>query len=143
MTPAIRLATGDDAAALSQLLAESDNSFDVAAELSRSYARLWVACDVTGPALGLLLSWEVADEVHVLDLVVASSHRRRGIGRALLEFVLERSVQQMARLVLLEVRRGNAAAQGLYRAAGFVENGERKSYYSDGEDALLFQRELT
>ena len=38
----------------------------------------------------------------------------------------------------LEVRRSNAAAQGLYRKLGFVDVGWRKRYYEDnGEDALL------
>src|SRR5687768_15728706 len=49
-----------------------------------------------------------------------------------------------ARLVLLEVRRSNAAAIALYRALGFEEAGVRRGYYSDdGEDALEFRLELT
>ena len=40
----------------------------------------------------------------------------------------------------LEVARGNEAALALYRAAGFREEGVRRSYYGPGEDALILWR---
>ena len=42
--------------------------------------------------------------------------------------------------VLLEVRAGNPAARGFYRAQGFREVGRRPAYYTDGEDAVLLSR---
>jgi ribosomal-protein-alanine N-acetyltransferase len=38
---------------------------------------------------------------------------------------------------VLEVRVGNVPARALYSGLGFAEAGMRKSYYSDGEDALI------
>ena len=43
---------------------------------------------------------------------------------------------------MLEVRAGNVAAQQLYGAAGFMQDGRRPRYYPDGEDALLLRRPL-
>jgi len=127
--------------AVQALAAEAASPFDVSSEIERSFARLWVASD--GPRIdGFLLAWDVADEVHLLDLVVAEGARRKGIGFALVSTLLEHARGRRARLVLLEVRRSNEAAQALYRRAGFVNQGERPAYYADGEDAVLMQMAL-
>ena len=140
----VRLAALSDAPRISEILADSDSHFDPVAELSRSYAKLWVvAAAESGPADGVLLSWEVADEVQIIDVAVASAARRKGCGRALLHAVIARAQRTSARLLLLEVRRDNFAAQQLYRSCGFAETGERKAYYADGADALLFELRLS
>ena len=45
--------------------------------------------------------------------------------------------------MLLEVGAGNAAALGLYAAAGFVEIDRRPRYYRDGADAVVLRLPLT
>ncbi len=127
--------------AVQALAAEAASPFDVAAELARTFARIWVAG--AGERVdGFLLAWDVADEVHLLDLVVARPARRAGVGFGLVEALLTHARGRGARLVLLEVRRSNAAAQALYRKAGFATDGERPAYYADGEDAILMQKTL-
>jgi len=143
MTATVTRARPEEAAAVQRLAAHADSPFDAERELERPYARLWVvragdAADVSG----FLLSWEVADEVHVIDVVVLHDQRRRGFGRALLQAVLARAREMDARLVLLEVRRSNTAAIGLYTSLGFERSGERLAYYADGEDAWLMQLAL-
>ncbi|HLV66813.1 MAG TPA: GNAT family N-acetyltransferase [Polyangiaceae bacterium] len=124
------------------LAAREGSAFDPAAEVERHFARLWVARgEATHEVLGFLLAWDVADEVHLLDLVVAPQARRRGLGKRLLGALLEHAATSRARRVLLEVRRGNTPALALYEAAGFEHVGERSGYYADGEDALLMTRE--
>ncbi|RQW76978.1 MAG: ribosomal-protein-alanine N-acetyltransferase, partial [Geobacter sp.] len=44
-----------------------------------------------------------------------------------------------ASFVSLEVRFSNITAISLYRSLGFTETGRRKSYYENGEDALLME----
>lgn len=124
--------------AVQALASEAASPFDVGAELSRAFARIWVA-GVDGRVVGFLLAWDVADEVHLLDLVVERAARRTGLGFALVEALLAHARERGARLVLLEVRRSNDAAQALYRKAGFVRDGERPAYYADGEDAILMR----
>jgi [ribosomal protein S18]-alanine N-acetyltransferase len=83
----------------------------------------------------------VADELHILDFVVAAERRRQGLGRWLLGFVLERAARRGAERAFLEVRRSNEAALGLYRALGFRMLAERRDYYRDpGEDALVLEK---
>lgn len=139
----VALATPDDAPAIQRLLGEVASPFEVAVELQRSYARLLVARrGERGRVLAFLLAWHVADEAHLIDVVVAPEERRGGIGRALLASLLREARARAARVVLLEVRKSNTPAIALYRGAGFVEVGERPRYYSDGEDALLMRLEL-
>lgn len=141
--PDVRLASEHDAAAIAELVATSSTPFDVQAELARRYARLWVArATPHEPIAGVALTWEVADEVHLIDVLVAAHARRRGFGKALLSAVLARAREASFRVVLLEVRRDNAPAQNLYAGLGFEVVGEREKYYSDGEDAILMRREL-
>jgi ribosomal-protein-alanine N-acetyltransferase len=133
--------TENELAVLKELIELGASGFDVNTELGRSYAGLWVARS-DARTVGFLLAWDVADEVHLLDVVVVEDARRRGHGRALVEGLLAHARARNARLVLLEVRRGNCAARQLYERLGFSRSGERLGYYSDGEDAVLMQLEV-
>jgi ribosomal-protein-alanine N-acetyltransferase len=88
--------------------------------------------------LGLAIFWIVQDEVHVLNVATAPEHRRRGVGRAVMEEVLARGRARRCALATLEVRRSNEAAIGLYKSLGFRPVGVRPNYYVDeGEDAIV------
>ncbi|MBW3562081.1 MAG: GNAT family N-acetyltransferase [Actinobacteria bacterium] len=81
-------------------------------------------------------------EVHITTLVVAPTHRRRGIAPFLLTALLRRAVERGAVAATLEVRAGNQAARRLYRRFGFAPVGVRRDYYPDGpagdsEDAII------
>jgi ribosomal-protein-alanine N-acetyltransferase len=116
--------------------------FDIGAELERPYALAWVARE-DADVIGFLLGWQVADELHVLDVVVAERARRRGVGRALVDAAMNDAVARSLRVALLEVRRANVAARTLYRAAGFVAVRLRPGYYDDPvDDAVEMAREL-
>jgi ribosomal-protein-alanine N-acetyltransferase len=123
----------------------SGSGFEPEAELARPWARLWVARRTeNGDAVGFALTWRAADELHVIDLAVTPEARRSGFGRALVDAVVADARAQNARLLLLEVRAGNAPALALYRSAGFFEHGVRRAYYSDnGEDAVEMRLTLT
>lgn len=93
--------------------------------------------------LGFLIFWLVHDELHVLNLATSPAHRRRGVGRTLLEAALERGRQHRCSLATLEVRRGNEPAIALYQAYGFRAVGIRPNYYVDeGEDAIVMVLDL-
>jgi ribosomal-protein-alanine N-acetyltransferase len=78
----------------------------------------------------------VAGEAHILDVRVAPHRRRRGLGKALVEALVEACEAEVAHL---EVRADNAAAVSLYECLGFEVVGRRPDYY-DGCDALLMSR---
>ena len=86
--------------------------------------------------MAFVVSWHVADELHVLNVATRSDRRRRGIGRALMHEVLGYARAHRVKHVLLEVRRSNRAAIALYRSVGFFAMGVRARYYPDDEDAV-------
>jgi RimJ/RimL family protein N-acetyltransferase len=84
---------------------------------------------------------------HVADLglMVAATHRRRGIGRALLEAAVEWARESGVRKLELHVFPWNTAAIALYENFGFEREGYRKRHYRrpDGfVDAILMAYEL-
>lgn len=86
-----------------------------------------------------------AGEAHVLNLCVAEGVRGRGIGRRMLQLLIERSVQAGMQDVFLEVRPTNPHAIALYQSVGFVEVGRRRGYYQaevGREDALVLKLAL-
>jgi len=92
---------------------------------------------------GFAVYWLVHDELHVLNVATAAGHRRRGLGRTMLESALAYGRNQRCRLATLEVRRANTAAIGLYESLGFRAVGIRPNYYTDDhEDAVVMIKDL-
>ena len=75
------------------------------------------------------------------SVAVAVAERRRGLGRAMCEAVLEWCEAQGAAEVELEVRAGSEGAIRMYRRLGFEPEGIRRRYYTQPtEDAVLMRR---
>lgn len=111
-------------------------------ELRVEWSRTWVVIDDRG-VCAYLCVWLVADEIHILNVVVHPRVRRQGLGRGLVEELIEQAERSSYSVVTLEVRVGNDGARQLYEATGFREIGRRQAYYSDnGEDALVMARIL-
>ncbi|MBR2529834.1 MAG: ribosomal protein S18-alanine N-acetyltransferase [Lachnospiraceae bacterium] len=74
----------------------------------------------------------------ITNVMVLPEYRRQGIGRMMMEEVLNRGRALGADEFTLEVRAGNAAAIGLYESLGFVSEGVRPRFYRNPvEDALI------
>lgn len=92
-----------------------------------------LVAEVDGRVAGFALYRLAAGEGELLNLAVDPGLRRSGVGRTLLA-----ALMPLAEHWHLEVRAGNRAAIGLYRAFGMEQVGRRERYYSDGEAALMF-----
>ena len=75
-----------------------------------------------------VLMW-IPDEIHLLNLSVLPHWQGRGIGRALLQVLLEDGRRRGARGMMLEVRPSNSIAASLYESMEFQQIGLRKRYY--------------
>jgi ribosomal-protein-alanine N-acetyltransferase len=106
------------------------------AELERPWSRTWVAREAGPEPVGYVLTWHVADELHVMNVATRQDRRRRGVARALMTEAVTYARGRAIKHVLLEVRRSNGAAIALYRAIGFFAMGVRARYYPDDEDAV-------
>ena len=112
--------------------------------LSAGYS-MWVH-EADGEVIGYYAMMAAAGEAHILNLTIAPSWRRHGLGRDLLDHCLARACDHRAESVFLEVRTSNVAAIALYHSNGFVDLAFRRAYYPsrDGrEDALIMTLELT
>jgi ribosomal-protein-alanine N-acetyltransferase len=86
-----------------------------------------------------------AGEAHILNICVREDLRCRGIGRRLLEYLLDRSRDAGMREAFLEVRPTNLSAIRLYQSLGFEQIGVRRGYYQSvngREDAAVLRRDL-
>jgi len=78
--------------------------------------------------------------VSYVGLMVAATHRRQGVGTALLREAVAWSRESRIRKLELHVFPWNEPALGLYESFGFVREGYRKRHYERGGelvDAIL------
>ena len=81
----------------------------------------------------------VLDERDVCNIATVPAFRGMGVGRALTQALIESAKETGASVIMLEVRKSNAAAISLYEKLGFTLVGERKNFYTlPREDALLY-----
>jgi [ribosomal protein S18]-alanine N-acetyltransferase len=109
----------------------------------------WVLEDTslgkTSEMIGYALMMRVLDEAHLLNLSIAKTQQKRGLGRYLLEHMLKIAKTHKATNMFLEVRPSNISAIALYENMGFCEISVRRGYYpadpkiseTGREDAIL------
>ena len=80
----------------------------------------------------------VLDEGYIGNVAVNPAHRRQGLGRALVQAMIDKARERELAFLTLEVRAGNTPARALYESMGFQTVGVRKNYYEKPtEDAIL------
>jgi ribosomal-protein-alanine N-acetyltransferase len=90
--------------------------------------------------IGYALVMMVLDEAHLLNLSVAKAYQKQGLGRILLEHMIQIAKNNQAANMFLEVRPSNISAIALYENMGFNEMAIRRGYYpakNGREDAVL------
>lgn len=93
--------------------------------------------------IGYVLSWLIPPEVHILNLAVSQTFRKKGVGRKIMDSLFYEAAKRGANKFTLEVRHKNVSAISFYQCFGFVTKGVRKGYYQDtGEDALIMWKDL-
>ncbi|MFP4082619.1 MAG: ribosomal protein S18-alanine N-acetyltransferase [Candidatus Aminicenantes bacterium] len=94
--------------------------------------------------LGYVILWHIKEGFQISNIAIHPDFRRRGIGEAVMQEVMDRMRREEAKFVTLEVRLSNTAALNMYKKLGFEILGIRKNYYHHPrEHALLMGRSLT
>lgn len=100
---------------------------------------------VEGRCVGFAMARAIVDDAELLLLATDPEARRNGVGRALVQAIIDDARDRGAAQIHLEVRAGNDAV-GLYARAGFAKVGERRGYYRgiNGQtfDALTYSRRI-
>jgi [ribosomal protein S18]-alanine N-acetyltransferase len=102
-----------------------------------------LAAERAGHLVGYAIAWTVTDQAEIGNVAVAPEARGLGIGRLLVQAMVERLARRGAAECFLEVRESNRTAQNLYHSESFEIIGRRRAYYSQPtEDALVMRRFL-
>jgi len=112
-------------------------------ELTKNDSAYYVVAEIDGEIVGYAGVWVILDEGHVTNIAVHPKHRRKGIGRQLMEAITAYAALRGVERMTLEVRVSNLTAQNLYRQLGYEFCGVRKGYYQDNkEDAYIMWKDL-
>ena len=114
-----------------------------ASELAKPSSICLGAFDLeTDELAGYLVISRYVDAWHVMNVAVASAHRRHGIATTMMERLFEVTAGRGRRGYTLEVRVSNVGAVALYERLGFKPRGVRRGYYTDNrEDALIMWKD--
>lgn len=90
----------------------------------------------------------IVDELHIMNLAVATAWQGQGIGHSVLDRIFQLAKVFRAKRMFLEVRKSNVSAITLYEKWGFELINQRPNYYrtetpNQFEDALVYCRGLT
>ncbi len=145
----IRLATPDDAADIAALSRD---------EIERGLPWSWttdrVASSIRHPETNVAVAGErgaltgfgimvYRDETAHLSLFcVKASHRRQGVGSAILRWLEDVALTAGARSIRLECRRDNVVARNFYGEHGYHERAIARGYYQGREDAVQLEKYL-
>ena len=88
--------------------------------------------------VGFLIYQKLYETSDIIDIFVLDSYRNRGIGKALINKMLE---DKEIKKVTLEVKKDNNLGIMLYNSLGFKPVSIRKGYYN-GIDAILMLKEV-
>ena len=105
-------------------------------------ARTWWVAHDDGALIGFAGGMVVDRDMEILDVAVASAHRRSGIARKLLAHVSYDAQMLGCTTSSLEVEDGNDAAISLYEGLGYKAVGRRRAYYGAGRDAVVMRADL-
>ena len=145
MTAHLRVATLEDLTILVDLEAltfpeDPWSPFMLADELSSPASRYWIAMDEAGVSIGYGGVKVGGDQADVMTIGVAPRARGRGVGRAILDALLEWARQAGAVEIFLDVRPSNEGAIALYNSRGFVEIGRRPRYFRNPVEEAVEMR---
>lgn len=139
----IRAATTDDAAKIAELeksCFSSPWSENAIRESILSGTHMFAAENSDG-IIGYIGVNCVAGEGYITDIAVFKNMRSKGVGSYLLSYAVESAKAAKLEFLSLEVRVSNEEAIRLYKKYGFVQEGMRKSFYTDPrEDALILTK---
>ncbi len=91
-------------------------------------------------AVGYMIYELCKDKIHLLNLAVSPTHRRRGVGTQMVAKLISKLTPEHRERIVLEVRETNLAAQLFFRANGFRAVSILHNFYDDSpEDAYRME----
>ncbi len=83
----------------------------------------------------------IYDRIEIDNFFVEEKHRKKGIGKKILSYLVVVAINNHVINITLEVRESNHIARELYKKFGFREVALRKFYYGD-ENGILMEKQV-
>ncbi len=110
---------------------------ELESELSK-YIVAKVSDEIVGFA-GIII---LPDDVEITNIVTKKTERKKGIGKLLLDKLIEMAKETKKETISLEVNEINIPAINLYKMFGFEEVGIRKKYYNGTNNAIIMTKKI-
>ncbi len=108
----------------------------------RSRETCVLAADADNRLAGFAITEFGDTRAHLSLFAVQPQFQRRGIGLAMIEWIMESALTAGITQIDVEMRSNNFAARSFYEALGFVATGQVAGYYQNIETAVRMQRRL-
>jgi len=119
----------------------SKDSFVV--EITQNMLAKYVVAEIDEKIVGYGGIWLIIDEGHITNIAVHKDYRGLGVGKRIIEGLIDVCSERNIRAMTLEVRKSNEVAKNLYKQYGFKEYGIRPKYYADdNEDAIIMWKRI-
>jgi ribosomal-protein-alanine N-acetyltransferase len=92
----------------------------------------YIAATIDERVVGICSYYLVCDELELVNIAVDESVRKQGVGKAMMEKMLEEDFSVCS----LEVAEDNFGAMEFYKTFGFLKVGKRKNFYKN-KDAVI------
>jgi len=107
---------------------------------SMAAGTIFYVAKTCGKTIGYMGLSKISGEGYVTNVAVLPEFRRQGIGKDILKFAIDDSIDELE-FMSLEVRVSNEAAISLYENFGFKNVGTRKRFYTNpAEDAFIMTK---
>ena len=108
------------------------------AEMAQATRYYFLAVDDSA-VLGYAGLFALAPDADVQTIAVSPHAQGKGVGRLLLEELIDQAIARDCSQLVLEVRSDNDAALSMYTRRGFERISIRRDYYASAVDALVMR----
>ncbi len=106
-------------------------------EQSNAVAKVLLVGD---KVVGYYSFYMIGGEADINNIAIDRPYQGRGLSKLLMQDLIAECASRGIEEITLEVGANNAVAQSLYIQFGFKEEGRRKNYYNNTEDAIIMWR---
>ena len=92
--------------------------------------------------IAYMFGYLIDDEYQLNKITVKEKYRENNIGNLLFNYCLTHLLNKNVKIIQLEVSSLNLVAQKFYKNLKFRRVGVREKYYSNNEDAFLYNLEI-
>ena len=112
-------------------------NFETFKEMLQDNKYLGLCVEDNNIIIGYILTYNIFNEGCIIKIAIDDSFKRKGIATILFNEAKKELIDKGVTSIYLEVSSTNISAIEFYKKLGFLTESVRKSYYNNGDDALI------